>query len=363
VGITAELRPFNPGANAGLLAAVNRVVGEIQYLTRVWEDSFDAKAASEIIKNFAQGSGYYSVGDTSKRKDYVPDPTKPYYTTVRNQDQTEYTFFPKKQDGGGSAQLIVKPDRFGNKGLRCPACFGPLGKKPAVAHSVIPQSIWKKIIRGACEDLLIVVEQNALDGKVGVKPFSTLSKQKSGTPLDEKFSLVKPENEVFLQKLLNDTSIMSTYAAQDNAMKQCLNCETGQADASLMQRLEIVDSGKLPKSFLFKKASYDYDGGAFVGKKLLEDATAMKEAEEASFVKGPTDQKEMFKRKTLMQLSRYLLGIEKAMNEQSNTVVDMSDECPLLALMLDHWDEFCWTFRLRGLTECDAKYDGQIKIG
>lgn len=357
MGVTAEMRPMNPGASIGALEAVKRVVKKIQYLTTVWEDSFDGKASIEIIKSFAEGSGYTSVGDVSKRRNFVP--SKPYYSTVRNGEQVEYTFFPI--DGGG-IQMIVKPDRFGLNGQKCPACLGPMGKKPAVAHSVIPQNIWKKLIQGACEDFLIVVETNAMDGKVGVRPRTTLSGQASGTPLDAKFALETPVNARFVDKLLNDTSIMSTYAAQDNAMKQCLTCETGQADASLMQRLEIVCSEKLPPSFKFKKNDVGYVDTSFVGRKLIDDAIATSEAETNSFVKGGTGLKEMFKRKTVAQLSRYLLGVEKAMNEQYKTMTHLPDDCPLLALMLDHWDEFCWCFRTRGMTEAQKPYAGQIAV-
>ena len=71
--------------------------------------------------------------------------------------------------------------------------------------------------------------------------------------------------------------------------------------------------------------------------------------------------KEIFKRQTLAQLSRFLLGIEKAMNEQYKAISKSNKECPLLALMSDHWDEFCRTFRTRGLLECGVEFNGQIK--
>lgn len=359
MGVTAELRPNNPNADPGVLAAVSRLVNELQYLSRVWEDSFDGSAAVEIIKGFASGSGYNSVGDLAKNpnfKDKKPD--FDYFTSVAIGNQMEYTFFPLK---GGSVQLVVKPDRFGNSAIRCPACLEPVGKKPAVAHSIIPQNIWKKLIRGACEDFLLIVANGSLVGKAGVKTFTTLSKQPSNKELDKKFDLSAPVNSKFIDKLLNDTSIMSTYAAQDNAMKQCLKCETGQADASLLQRLKIVIAGDLPASFKFEGGIHNYTETSFVGRKLIDDAIQMKAAERASGIQGEQSLNEMFKRKTISQLSRYLLGIEKAMGEYLKDLKNLPDDCPLLALMFDHWDEFCWCFRTRGLLEAGKKYDGQIK--
>src|SRR6185369_14859937 len=77
---------------------------------------------------------------------------------------------------------------------------------------------------------------------------------------------------------------------------------------------------------------------------------------------------------TLRQLNRYLISLEDyiskcfeecAVKSEKELAKDPTrktkdDFPPLLLLVMDHWDEFVWTFRSVGLRVCGAKYTGNF---
>lgn len=359
MGYTLEILERGVGAPISVLGAATSLVKEVKYLETLWESSLDQSVIKQMVGRLGQDLGFAAVGNPAVRRGF--EPVKPYYSEVQNKASNSSQFDFVSVEGGKIA-LVMKPDKFGGGASTCPSCGGSMvNGRPAVAHSVIPQTIWKEVITAALDEFYTVIASGSLikskkHGVASVRSFATLSKHESGNKVPDNFHYSKKENADLYKTLFQQSLIMSSYAAQDNSERQCLRCEAVQADASLLQRLRLVNDGELPETAKYNKQVYDLDQPTFIGLRFLQDAKTIRQTETAAGIKKVVSTEEVFRRKTIAQIGRFLLGIEKALNDQ----VSKGKDSPLLRLMLDHWEEFVWVFRTQGLKQAGLKYSGKI---
>lgn len=359
MGYTLKIASTSPGAPLSLVQSAKALVKEVNYLETAWESSLDQSVIKQMVARLGADVQFTAVGNPSVRKNFTP--VKPYYSEVQTKatNSSLFEFVPAE---GGKVSLEMLPDRFGAAARVCPSCGGStVNGRPAVAHSVIPQTIWKDIITAALDEFYIVVESGSLarpgkPGPAAVRSFDSLSQQASGSKVDGKFHYTADANRALYATLFQQSLIMSSYAAQDNSERQCLPCEAVQADASLLQRLQLEKADKLPATAKYNKQVYALDKHKFIGLRFLSDAGTVQAAEASAGVKAKVSVEEVFKRKTLAQIGRFLLGIEKTLEDQTAK----NPNSPLLALLLDHWEEFVWVFRTQGLKQAGVNYTGTI---
>jgi hypothetical protein len=324
-----------------------------------------------------------------------------------------------KLDKGVALDVIQNHDPTA-KLVICACCGKKVSiKETSLAHNVISQQAWKAIIDASVTRFLTVVENGALSGKVS--SYATLSKVSSGSALDRsKFDVhtsadmarVKelakttkksefgdslpgdsakqieragvealrdlppksdPRNQKLFDLLFADSMIeKSSYAASDQLGRQCRDCEGAQGNATLVQRDQLVKSGDLPAIAV---ANNIKDPLAFVGPQLACLPMTIEVGHAKYQVLSRSEQDEAVKRTTLRQISRFALGIEKTIGDYavelsrnvtnrgatggSSSTADLSFP-PLLALMLDHWNEFVWTFRSVALEIASVPYTGEF---
>jgi hypothetical protein len=283
-------------------------------------------------------------------------------TEVQNKTTSASVFqlFPR---GGGKITLSLEPDEYGIVAATCPNCGKPVtGKKPAVAHNIIPQQTWKRIVIAAIDECLQNIESGNLTKK-RVRSYSSLSGHASGVrfstpdsgePMGGKFSPEKPENKPIVNKLLAPGLINSAYAAQDNVGKQCLECESKQSNATLIQRFALIKEKKLQSQI----ESGAIDPATFVGAQFQGIADRLKAADRRASVATTDAVDELLGRVTIAQIGRFLLGIEKCIEDVYKT----NPDSPLNNLLLDHWEEFVWSFRSVAMTQCSENYSGNLGI-
>ena len=324
-----------------------------------------------------------------------------------------------KLDKGIALDVIAAHDPTA-KQVICACCKKTVGiKETSLAHNVISQQVWKAIIDASVARFLTVVENGALSAKVS--SYATFSKVSSGTPLDRgKFDVhtsadmarVKelaktakksefgdslpsdsakqiekagtealkklqpkgdPRNQDLFDRLFAESMIeKSTYAASDQLGRQCRDCEGAQGNATLVQRDQLVKSGDLAAIAV---ANNIKDPSAFVGPQLMCLPMTIDVGHAQYQVLSRSEKDEAVKRTTLRQISRFTLGIEKTIGDyalelsrtvtnrgathQSTSTSDLTFP-PLLALMLDHWNEFVWTFRSVALEIASVPYTGEF---
>lgn len=305
------------------------------------------------------------------------------------------------------------------KSMLCACCGKKVSmKETSLAHNVVSQQAWKAIVDASMGRFLAVIEKDSLATKVS--SYSKLSAP-SGTPLKmplyevytnsdraiikEKAKEAKrkefdgnipkdaeklidkagadalknlhplsdPRNQELFDRLIAAGMIeTSSFAASDQAGRQCRDCEEAQGNATLIQRDQLTKDGYLPD---IAKAKDFKDPLIFVGPQLNSLPTSIDVGDGRYQVLNKTDKDEAVKRATLRQISRFLLGIEKTIGDyavelsknlsqriekgQNTTNMDFFLP-PLLGLMLDHWNEFLWTFRTVALEVASVPYTGEF---
>ncbi|WP_321965422.1 hypothetical protein [Paraburkholderia sp. J7] len=348
-------------AVSALASSVQELVNDVERLRVAAAGALDRSLVTSLVNDLARRHGLEPVGDISKRKNFTP-PLSGYMTEVQNKTTWASVFelFPR---GGGKVTLSLEPDEYGVAAENCPNCGKRvIGQKPAVAHNIIPQQTWKRIVSAAISECLQNIESGNLTKK-HVRSFSSLSGHASGVrfsapdsgePLGGKFAPEKAENKPIVDKLLAAGLINSAYAAQDNAGKQCLDCERKQSNATLIQRFALIKEKKLQSQI----ESGAIDPATFVGAQFQGLADRFKAADRKASVTTTGAVEELLGRVTIAQIGRFLLGIEKCIEEEYTR----NPNSPLNNLLLDHWEEFVWSFRSVAMTQCNANYSGSLGI-
>lgn len=294
----------------------------------------------------------------------------------------------------------------------------------SLAHNVISQRYWKQIIDEVFDEFLSVVEAGTMAQKVksfsslsGIESgekmakevrdamkFIKLSEQevekqkakdvarKTSTNQqtidkagDDAVKKMKPSttpsapymplspsalNQQFVERFLADSMLeCSRYAASDFGGRQCRNCEEVQGNATLLQRFALERDGVLPDIKTVSGAKLTSDG-AFVGEHMKAIAHA-KVSGSVPLFKKPED---ALAQVTLAQISRYLYGVEKTIGNiwdetyRAAAKVQSSEQpllfkehfSPLLLTVVDHMDEFVWTFRSVALRIANQPYTGNF---
>jgi hypothetical protein len=335
----------------GLWHSVKELVGNIERLRIGALGALDRALIQGMLTDFSRNHGLQMVGDIGKQKKFVP-PAAGYISEMHDKSKHSITYqlVPPK---GSKISLKLEPDESGVTVSRCANCGNSVTEKnPAISHNVIPQQIWKQIVDAAIDECLQHIESGSLTAK-GVRSSGTLSGQQSGRSIDEKFRRANGENKGILDRLKAPALINSSYAAQDNVGKQCLTCEAKQSNATLLQRYALIKDKKLEPQIDSREIVLP----TFIGAQLTGLAEQFKSADARACVK-PGDMENLLGRVTMVQIGRFLVGIERSLSED----YAKNQQSPLTNLLLDHWDEFVWTFRSVAMTKCGAAYTGNLGI-
>lgn len=349
--------PFVP--QSPLAAAIARMPRAADYLAGAWDGCLTRDVLWGLCTEVAQTFNLdANAGDVGKRKNYkLPQGCIGYLSRVN--DKASNSISLKFVVGASTIGVLIKPDGNGVASTICPACAQPIGNKPALAHNIVPQETWKAIIDAVIGEFLENAQNKTLiDSTYGlpdpkdpglpkrIQAFSSFEAKycKTGTS-DVDFDALKnkDKNEKLLSGLKAQGVIMSEYAASDTTGKQCLNCESMHGNATLLQRYQLASAGKLPvhpKAVAFDKLT-------FVGLQFAPDFNS------------PSGSQEALENATRRQIGRFLLAVEKKISEiygQVGKIANPTTPEPLLFFILDHWDEFVWTFRSYSLAKCNIPY-------
>ena len=349
--------PVCPVSDQVLRQVMRKVKQEYSLSEIFWKGQLGWEILKKMLINIGETNGLICVQSSQNLERLKKLKKLPagytYINKIKSHPNPKYAFhFVSK-----SLKLTYNftPDDFNIQKFNCPSCGKKVGKKTtSLAHSVIPQQVWKKIINKSVPEFVENVRKETLiklprHKFVAIRAYDTFKNKYNTKESKLTGDLIDKEKISNMCELLGQGAlIMTQYAANDHANRQCHDCEKAQANATLIQRIALANTKKIEKI----KTHHKVSGKEFIGSQFVDGEDSAKLAERAKNI-------------TLAQISKFLLGIERWMNTTSKNDKNLLKikKCePVFYLILDHWEEFVWTFRSVALQMCCISYSGDLGI-